>query len=532
MADRPSEDSPGTRQDLILLLLVAAAGLALRWWRLDLMNFGYDSAAAALRARETLVHGHPPLTGIVNSLGFRNPGAFVWLILPPFLVSPSPPFAAAWVGLLCLSGLWPLYRVGRRFLGPCAWLVPCVLYSFMPALVFQSRSIWAQNLMPALGAWSLLALFGAVVAPETNGETLRPRRAWAALAVVLLATGVHLSGAAYVIMVVAIVAAARAWRGHLRRGTLLGGGLCALLVVSLVPSAYDGYVYATGPRPEKPEHVRQFESLMPPPRNLPGRFQDAISGLFDDFSSLGASGGIDLQLGMGLTRAARALDTICVVLAMAGIGRGILLLMRRRGREPFCAVLLAWCFVPAALGAVFISRVNGSYFAPAVPAMLLLCGLALQPLSARGLPRGVVIGIVGGLACGYAVVFGGMMLRVDRSRDVRGVYYLTYVEIRGLTERVAREGVPAGNLVHLSGDWYQLAYTYVHREVLHSPPRMSADQPWAVIEDLPMRSRHAKRAALLGKNATWQRGPVVVAMFPDARAALAFQKAFWDLGLD
>ncbi|MBX7244358.1 MAG: hypothetical protein K1X53_02600, partial [Candidatus Sumerlaeaceae bacterium] len=102
-------NAPNTnRLHLGLLLLILAGGLALRLPSLDLMTFRYDSAEELFRARRTVHLGAPPLTGIENSLGFHNPAGFTWLLQVTTLFTPDPRWAAAWLGLVGLSGLYPI----------------------------------------------------------------------------------------------------------------------------------------------------------------------------------------------------------------------------------------------------------------------------------------------------------------------------------------------------------------------------------------------------------------------------------------
>ncbi|MCX7020118.1 MAG: hypothetical protein NTY46_14240 [Candidatus Sumerlaeota bacterium] len=527
------------KREYFILTLLACLGLALRWMRLDLMSFRFDSAEELFRARETLQSGFPPFTGIINSMGFRNPAAFTWILAPIVALTPDPRHAAAWIGLISMTGLWPMYRMSRFLLrGVVMWL-PCVVYVVMPAHVFWGRSIWSLNLMPVVGAWALWAVLMTSCARIGNSRKLG--FLLAGLAALCLGVLIHPSGAAWIIVAslyMTPVALRSRWPG-----SAVAGGLLILFVAMLfiLPSLLDGFRVMRAP-PKKPEYAAQYESKLPPPKNMAGRLPDAFGGLFEIFSSWGATGGIDQQIGAAAAIAGRLADVALLVLFLAGTVRALL----TRKRKDW--LLLAWCFLPPLVAAVVLSRPYGSYYSMALPAMLLLCAC---PLSRMGLAAGLrlthVMNIVSMTViwlCVLAYVWFllACFAAVASSGYVHGPYYIPLKPQQQLAKGVADSGVKAGNFVHLSGEWFQRPYDYLLRHVyrVHESwagmPMPYADG-WgsrfqgamAIAEDILLRGRQKARADYMENHATFRVGEVVVAVASDPLEARELIMGFWEI---
>lgn len=518
-----------------VIALIAGISLALRWWRLDLMSFRFDSAEAMFRARDTFAFHFPPLTGIENSIGFRNPGGFIWLILPTALLTPDPRFTAAWIGLLTLSGLWPLYKTSRRWLPGWTFLIPCAAYALMPSQVFAARAIWAQNLMPAMAAWSLwwLTIWG-------DSEVSAQKRSLAASGAVgmtLLATTVHLSGAAYVVVTAGILYVGTTWK-HFPLPRLWETTIVALLfLLAVSPSLSDWNDRRAHPRP-KPEHILQFESRMPPPKNIIGRLHDSLAGLFDPFASLAATSGIDKQLATPPVRAAVGGDALLVLLSLVGIATAFLALRKPAkvgappdSRTPIVAILLIWLFAPILIGAVLIPRVNGSYFAPALPAMLLLGGFAMTAVPSRltSLFAPALLSVI--VILYYCWYFVACIAAVNNSRYVAGVYYIPLCEQQQLVDKLSDRQVALTNYVHLSGNWFQRSYDYIYKTMKSATANhpSTKETRYAIVEDVLLRQRQAARTDFFKRNITFSQGNVGVAVFDSPGKANDFAEQFWGI---
>ncbi len=527
-----------TSLDVVFLLTLGIVALGLRWYRLDLISFRYDAAEALFRARETFSLGRPPLTGIENSLGFRNPGGFIWTILPAALLSPRVELATGWVGLITVTALWPIYRMGRILLPGLAWVLPCAAYVAAPWAVFAGRNVWAQNLMPVFGAWALWTLL--LARDDSRPPRRRSIAAVVSIAILGFATSVHLSGAAY------LIAAMLLLMSPLRKGLLSKGsvfGVSTVLVISgalLIPALFDRQHAMAHPK-VKPEHIVKYEAQMPPPPPLLSRVRAGLAGQFGLLSSMDATSGIERQLSPPLTRAASLVDFSLLLLTLAGL-TGCALGLRtgtiqvavtsempydtRRSTAAAGRAVLVWLGLPALLGALFVSHLNATYFAPAFPAVLLLAGAGACFLRNTRAIDQLSLLAAGLLLVVYSWLFFAGMSAIDRSRFVEGIYYIPLADQERVAWRARQAGVPQGHLYHLSGLWFQHSYDYLHKEVAGTPTDDGGTGPWLVMDDLLLRRRFPLRHEWLEEHLPHSLGTVryrVVTTRTDAeRLANAF----------
>lgn len=391
---------------LAIGLTLCVLGLALRWWRLDLMPFRFDAAEALARTRETLVQGCPPLTGIINSLGFRNPAGLEWLILPSALLSPDPRLSAAWIAVLFMSGVWPMLRLGAAVGGRWgAWLLG-VVYTFHPLCVFASRDVWAQNLLPIFGAWALWWVVHACAAPRRQAANLLAR----AFVAISVAAAVHLSGVAWWIILWGIALSRLRYvptkgEGEARPtfdpdGTPSNGDhplptrvslwvrptlAAATLLSFLLPSAMDFVRVQFAQAQRKPDYVETFERQMPLPKPVVLRIGDSLAYLFEPWSSVGATGGAAELLPNWVVWLAGGVDMVLMSASLIGFVI-ILVAALRPGAAPrfpqdLARILLAWVLLPAVGAAVFMRYPNSTYLYCALPAMYLFVPIALRTVA-------------------------------------------------------------------------------------------------------------------------------------------------------
>jgi 4-amino-4-deoxy-L-arabinose transferase-like glycosyltransferase len=166
---------------IILLALV------LRLGRLDLMQYDIIDGNACILAYQLVRAGQFHLFGLVTSLDIRNPPFFIWLLSLPMLLSREPVFLASFIGLLGVAAVALTYITGRRFYSPRVGLLAALTMAISPCVIFYSRRLFAQDVMPLLSAIVLFALL----------EYHRGGKSWAlclALLVAMLSAGVHFSG--------------------------------------------------------------------------------------------------------------------------------------------------------------------------------------------------------------------------------------------------------------------------------------------------------------------------------------------------
>lgn len=544
--------------------------LALRWYRLDLMSFRYDQAEVLFRARETLRDGLP-LTGIINSLGFRNAPGFVWALLPAAVFTPKPETASAWMGILTVSGIWPLWLIARRAC-PSAWWVPCLLYAVMPAHVFSGRSLWAQWLLPPMGMWALLWLLIAYDPAERIHR--RYFASAAALAMLSAAASVHLAALLYVCVAVAVltsiwllvaspagdssaietspVARLRStvgpgmqgekrsrngrfeqWglRSHPVKKWLLVVTFGLLPLISLIPSALDYFRVRSLPPLEKPAHVQKFESLMPEPEPFAGRLRDAFAGQFEQLSSIAqVQGAWNPGESPVLRAVTTAADLLILGLIFAGIGISLVSL-KSPGRSARLAgmILITGLVLPTLFAAVAVPRVNATYLALAVPIPLLMAGVSVAVAPHR--LKLVLVGLLLSASVAHVWFTIAALHRIDETRFVNGTYYIPLSDQRSMAKKLASRGVSSGRLTHLSGEWFQRSYDYLFREELRAS-EVSRMPLWALIEDINLRRQQPVRADFVKQHAELWQGSVGAILLPSEEEAVSLTNGFYALPTD
>jgi hypothetical protein len=130
------------RREALLLLIVLAAALIERLWRIDLAEVGYDEASAASLVAAWRLHALFPLTGIVSSVNIPNPPAWPYLLASVLLFIDSPSAVVALgigVGMLAVVATW---WVGRRWIGPWGALAAVAFYAGGFWAAFLGRSGW------------------------------------------------------------------------------------------------------------------------------------------------------------------------------------------------------------------------------------------------------------------------------------------------------------------------------------------------------------------------------------------------------
>lgn len=523
------------RPHLWTLLFLAALGLALRCWRLDLISFRFDNAELLFRTRQTLELGYPPLTGIVNSLGFHNPPGIIWLLLPPLVLSPSPQIATAWFALLSLSALWPLYRLARLSLPSKGYVLACTLFVALPSSIMMGRSVWQQNILPTLGAFALLWLLEALDA--TRPAKARGLAASGCLLVLLFGASVHLAAFAWLLLALAFLAPL-AWKGAFPSQTLRFALFATTaLALTFVPSALDAVNVRMHPPQEKPDYIATYERKAPDASSpLPARLGQAMNGPYAVFANQSTPGGIEADMPGGVQNATRALDTLFFVLALAGTA---LVLFKAastsQGPERLRArVILAWVFVPCLAGALVMPRINATYFFLAVPGALLLCAYAPQALleRLRATPRARHVAALALSALPLAVYgwfFMSAMATIDRTGFANGVYYIPLRDQAQVAQRLAGEGIARGQLYHVSGEWFQRPYDYLHQEVYRAPAASLVSGQWAILYDQCLYPDHPKRSDFFLSHAAFRHANVAAALLPAPDAVRACLDQLWSV---
>ena len=96
-----------------------------------------------------------------SSTGVPNfPGA-VWLFTLPYGLTPDPLVATLFAGLIGVVGVWGIWWLSRQVWDGWTSMGVALLLTAAPFIVFYSRSIWSQNLLPPLAIlWAVTAVHG------------------------------------------------------------------------------------------------------------------------------------------------------------------------------------------------------------------------------------------------------------------------------------------------------------------------------------------------------------------------------------
>jgi hypothetical protein len=193
-----------------------------------------------------------------------------------------------------------------------------------------------------------------------------------------------------------------------------------------------------------------------------------------------------------------------------------------------CAFIVV---VPAVLGAIFIPRINATYFATGTPAILLLLGFAYEFLYVG---RATIIGVsvctaaAAGIYCWLPI---SLLNDIDRSGFVDSQYYIPLRDQLVTTQQLTTAGVSTHRLTHLSGDWFQRPYEYLLQEVCKSP-ELTEKPHWAVLEDTNLRRNQQARVQFFAPHAILRHNTVGIALFEDPYKANQFANAYYNIPVE
>ena len=206
---------------LLAVTIIAAAFL--RLYNLDYLEFKGDEALNSFKALKMAEGIHLPLTSGMSSVGIHEPPLFMYLLAIPFLVTPNPVFATAFIAVLNVLGIVVCYFLVRKFYSERAALIAAALYAVNPWQVLFSRKIWTQNLLAPFVMLLAYFMFSMVI----EGKKKHLIYMFMVLAVVLQ---LHLSAAYLSVFVFALVALRFK---RLNKGELVMG--LSFLVLSFAP---------------------------------------------------------------------------------------------------------------------------------------------------------------------------------------------------------------------------------------------------------------------------------------------------------
>jgi len=102
---------------IALVLLIILLATLLRVQKLDLFEFKSDEALVLIKARQAVLEGHIPLTGLKASQGPHHGPWLIYLMLPPALLSGDPVLFVIYIIIWNITSLILLYILVRRYFG-------------------------------------------------------------------------------------------------------------------------------------------------------------------------------------------------------------------------------------------------------------------------------------------------------------------------------------------------------------------------------------------------------------------------------
>jgi hypothetical protein len=519
------------------LLVLSLASLVLKCLDPDQISFRYDSAMAFERVRQWFQGGEFPLTGIENSLGFRNTGALVWLLMIPGAFSAKPEAMACFQGLLWALAVWPvgiavLLATSSRGLA----LVAAAAFALLPSGTFAARGIWAQNVLPPLMAWSLCHAIW--ILHGNHGNANIRRHLIGATAPAWYGALIHMAAGFPAAILTGLLAAQRTI--PVRHRLVLLVPVVAAGILS-APSLLDGWRSRSATSGEVPAHVAQFEELLPDAPTLPSRLVQMLAALPAPLLTSGADGGLGTLLPekSPWLMLILALDLFLIIATGLAVAFVVIEVIRPREHlrapKPICRLLLLLLLVPPVACALLVSRPNPSYIAGLYPVVLVVLALGAHSLLGVLPASRVVSQVLAALVMVVLVASAAYPTVVQHHArtcyppwPVAGQYYLPLSDQRRVAAWLNREGITPENVHHVSGDYFGEPY----RILMKSLPRARRSGRFAVIEDIPLRARKDQgHAEWLREKAVAQIGTVAIILSPSREDGLNLLHAFSRLPL-
>jgi hypothetical protein len=482
--DAPAEPTRATRWSARRLYAVAAIAIIvltifLRLWRLDLVEF-IDDQAAALRLAEDMVRlGRVPLAGMTNSLGVPQGATFEYFLAPVVALSRDPRVATGAIGLANAAGVAGTLLLGWRWFSPLAGVVAGLVYATNPWAVFFARKVWNNDVLAPTAVLLMFCLDNAVVGG----------RVWwgvAAFPVFALGVAFHPSFGllAPLLLALGVILVRRRQVAQLA----IGLGLAAITAVP-----YFIYNLQT-----QWTYVRVLGSSFAPPPRTDGEGPGAVMGLIGGWDNWYVESlHIEYLLPGRVASAPGRIETLFL-----GIGMLAALLLafgvRRADRRLRlrAAGLLAWVLLPMLLTIRHTIPLYDYYYLFVLPAGALLIGLGIHELAALCWSRRGGRILVGGALAAIIGVAAIQSVMVLRELDyVANAYVPKYGPPLDAAEYMTRELldlIDQGGARALSveiDDVNDVAIGYLARsyvpEVQVAPRRRG---PWNVDFDLPGQS--------------------------------------------
>ena len=142
----------------LIVIAILAVGAGFRFYDLGLARLSYDNSYPMYNALRILDEHQLLLVGQPSSVFLDNPPLMSYLQTIPLLVSRSPWAVYIFIVALNTIAIGLVYQVAKQLLGDTVGYLAAFLFAINPWVVYFSRSISVQALIPfwgALVAWGL-----------------------------------------------------------------------------------------------------------------------------------------------------------------------------------------------------------------------------------------------------------------------------------------------------------------------------------------------------------------------------------------
>lgn len=380
---------PHRRGDALQLLLILVLAAAMRFGRIDLVEYFHDDAMLATLALDAVDRLRWPLTGILSSTGIPNSPASVYLLTVPFAVKADPRFAIHFVMLFNVIGVGLLWLMARMVANSRVAFVAGLVYAINPWAVLYSRKLWAQDMHTPLILLGLILLLYGLWPGRVPGRS--QRRVLLAqsfgLPVLLFAIQFHFAAWSLLPAVLLVL-----WFGRRRVRAPAAAVAVILSILVLLP-------YAMG--------------LAQTLERDPNRLSDAIgrstaAGSMSDLDPmrdvflLAAGVGLETWLAPDQTEQLASRhppllrdNYVLAIVAIAGV------LACYRHSPKLAAIVILWAFTPVLLLLPGWTPTYVHYLIPSLPALALLIAFGVdsvfQRLDARPIGRRLTWAALAGL---------------------------------------------------------------------------------------------------------------------------------------
>lgn len=98
-------------------------------------------------AQQIIKNGPLPQNCLLSSIGICNSFFFLYLLVPPLLISSNPIFLTCFIALLNVLAVIALFFFAKKFFGETIGLLASAFLAVNPWAIIFSRTIWQQNVL-------------------------------------------------------------------------------------------------------------------------------------------------------------------------------------------------------------------------------------------------------------------------------------------------------------------------------------------------------------------------------------------------